>query len=207
VEWHRHHRALTLKNKTRRAGHLNARNLIWNSKISNPLWLNLLKLFISLNFGIWSPQYPARYNPDGRADVLDVLVYQNVWQSEAIVIDILGSDHLQIMFTILDSIRTREASGPVERFTYWQRFQSLAFQLTSSTRPSSLFLCYLLFTSYLWYPVVSSFCWCYCLSPSSPLPVVFLGASKLYGVEPARFWVVEYSGLGYGLIVTSSASR
>jgi hypothetical protein len=49
------------------------------------------------------------YTPDGRGDVLDIAVHQYFRLSEAILTDILDSDHLPIMFSILDPVRGREA--------------------------------------------------------------------------------------------------
>jgi hypothetical protein len=48
------------------------------------------------------------------------------------VSDILDPDHLPILFHILDQARTRKISAPVEKITYWERFQSLASNLISS---------------------------------------------------------------------------
>jgi hypothetical protein len=63
--------------------------------------------------------------PDGRDDVLDVLVHQNARQSEVIVTDILDSDHL---WTLLER---REALGPVENLTDRELLQSLASEVIS----------------------------------------------------------------------------
>jgi hypothetical protein len=54
------------------------------------------------------------YTSDGRGDVLDIVVHQNVRLTGALVTDILDSDHLQIMFSILDHVRMREAVYPAE---------------------------------------------------------------------------------------------
>jgi hypothetical protein len=37
----------------------------------------------------------------------------------------LDSDHLQIVFHLLDHVRTRNSSDPVNKFTDWERFQNL----------------------------------------------------------------------------------
>jgi len=47
------------------------------------------------------------------------------------VSDTLDSDHLPIIFHILDHVRTRDPSAQVEKFTDWGRFQSLASDLIS----------------------------------------------------------------------------
>jgi hypothetical protein len=71
------------------------------------------------------------YTPDGRDDVLDTVVHQNVRLSEVTVTDILDSDHLPIIFSILEPVRMREALDPVEKLTDWEQFQSLASELIS----------------------------------------------------------------------------
>jgi hypothetical protein len=75
----------------------------------------------------------STYTPDGRGNVLDIVVHQNVRLSEVIVTDILDSDHLPIMFSILNPARTREALDPIEKkkLRKWQVFQSLASELIS----------------------------------------------------------------------------
>jgi hypothetical protein len=89
--------------------------------------LKLFELSVSPNFKI-SARRSTNYTPDGRGDVLDIAVYQNV--SEVTVIDIQYSDHLS-MFSIVDLVRTREASDPVEKLTDWELFQSLASEFVS----------------------------------------------------------------------------
>jgi hypothetical protein len=63
--------------------------------------------------------------------VLDIVVHQNVRVSDVIVYDILKSDHLLIVFHILDHVKIRNPLEPVEKFTDWERFQSLDFELIS----------------------------------------------------------------------------
>jgi hypothetical protein len=122
---------LRFRNKSILAGDLNAEHPILNSKVSNPSGLKLLELFVICNFDISAPQCSTHYTPDGRGDVLDIVVHQNVRLSEATVTDTLGSDHLPIMFNILDHVRTSEAVDPVEMLTDWELFQSLASELIS----------------------------------------------------------------------------
>jgi hypothetical protein len=43
----------------------------------------------------------------------------------------MDSDHLPIVFCILDHNKAREILDPVEKFTDWERFQSLATALVS----------------------------------------------------------------------------
>jgi hypothetical protein len=56
---------------------------------------------------------------------------KDVRLSEIRVLGILYSDHLLIMFCILDHIKAREILDPVEKFTGWEQFQSLASALVS----------------------------------------------------------------------------
>jgi hypothetical protein len=67
----------------------------------------------------------------GSGDVLDIVVHKNVRPSEVIVSDILDSDHLPIVFHLLDHITTRNLRDPVHKFIHWRRFQSLASELIS----------------------------------------------------------------------------
>jgi hypothetical protein len=62
------------------------------------------------------------YTPDDRGNVLDIVVHQNVRLTEVTVTDILDSDNLPIMFSILNPARTREALDPVEKLREWQVF-------------------------------------------------------------------------------------
>jgi hypothetical protein len=63
--------------------------------------------------------------------VLDIVVHRNIRLSNVIASDILDSDHLPIVFNILDHDRTTKLSEPTEKFTDWERFQSLASDLIS----------------------------------------------------------------------------
>jgi hypothetical protein len=63
--------------------------------------------------------------------VIDIFVHKNVRLSELIVSDILDSYHLSIVFHLLDHIRTRNLSEPVDKFTDCVRLQSLASELIS----------------------------------------------------------------------------
>jgi hypothetical protein len=51
--------------------------------------------------------------------------------SDVIVSDILDSDHLPVIFHILDHVKIRSLSEPIEKFTDWDWFQSLASELIS----------------------------------------------------------------------------
>jgi hypothetical protein len=51
--------------------------------------------------------------------------------SDVIVSDILDSDHLPIIFHILDHVKIRNLSDHIEKFTDLERFESLASELIS----------------------------------------------------------------------------
>jgi hypothetical protein len=53
--------------------------------------------------------------------------------SEVTVSDFLNSDQLPVRFYLLDHVRTRNISDPVDKFTDWERFQDLASELISLT--------------------------------------------------------------------------
>ncbi|PNF40098.1 hypothetical protein B7P43_G10711 [Cryptotermes secundus] len=78
------------------------------------------------DFEISAPQCPTHYSPAGNGDVLDIVVHKNIRMSDVIVSDVLDSDHLPIVFHILDHGKIRNLSDPIEKFTDWERFQSLA---------------------------------------------------------------------------------
>jgi hypothetical protein len=113
------------------AGDLNAKHSSWNSAVSNTSGEKLLKFFDRNDFEISAPQWPTHYSPGGSGDVLDIVVHKNIRLLNIIVSDILDSDHLPIIFHILDHVRTKNFSAPLEKFTDWERFQSLASNLIS----------------------------------------------------------------------------
>jgi hypothetical protein len=51
--------------------------------------------------------------------------------SDVIVPDILDSYHLPIIFHILDHVKIRNLSEPIEKLKNWDGFQSLASELRS----------------------------------------------------------------------------
>jgi hypothetical protein len=106
------------------AGHLNAKHPSCNSTISNPSDEKVLQLIDASDFEISAPQV-------GNGDVVDIVVHKNIRLSNVIVSDILDSDHLPIIFNILDHVRTKNVSAPLEKFTDWERFQSLASNIIS----------------------------------------------------------------------------
>jgi hypothetical protein len=122
---------LSFRHKSVLAGDLNAKHPFWNSAVSNPSGVKLLEMFDINDFEISAPQCPTHYSPAGNGDVLGIVVHQNVRLSEVIVSDVLDSDHLPILFHILDYVTTRNLSEPIEKFTDWERFQSLASDLVS----------------------------------------------------------------------------
>jgi hypothetical protein len=118
-----------LRTKSILAGDLNAQHPVWNSKVSNPSGLKLLDLFVTGNFEISAAKYSTNFVPNGRGDVLDIVFHKDIRPSEARVLDIMNSDQLPIMFCIFDRIKATEILDPVEKFTDWERFQSLASAL------------------------------------------------------------------------------
>jgi hypothetical protein len=64
--------------------------------------------------------------------MLDIGVHKNFRLKKIIVSDIQDSDHLPIIFHLLDHVRTRTFSDPGDKFIDWERFQSLASGLMSS---------------------------------------------------------------------------
>jgi hypothetical protein len=111
-------------------GDLNAKHLSWNSKVSNPSGKKLLQLFDTNYIEISAQQCPTYYTLVGNGDVLDNVVHKNIRISN--VFDILGSDPLPIVFYTMDPVRTTKVLEPIEKFTDWERFQSLTTKLLSS---------------------------------------------------------------------------
>jgi hypothetical protein len=66
-----------------------------------------MALFDLSEFEISAPQCPTHFSPAGNSDVLDIVVHQNIRVSDIIVSDILDSDHLPIIFRILDDVKIR----------------------------------------------------------------------------------------------------
>jgi hypothetical protein len=83
---------------------------------------------VSSNFEISAAQCSTHYSPDGRVDVLDNVLHQNVRLSEVIFTHNLGSYHLSIMF----SIRTLLEWGKLRSSwkTDWELLQSQASEFT-----------------------------------------------------------------------------
>jgi hypothetical protein len=122
---------LSFRHKSLPAGNLNAKHPFWNSAISNTSGAKLLNLLHVNEIEISGPQCPTHYSPAGNGDVLDIFVHENVRLSEIIVSDIMESDHLPIVLHLLDHIRTKNLSNPVDKFTDFERFESIACELIS----------------------------------------------------------------------------
>jgi hypothetical protein len=123
--------SLSFRHKSILAGDLNAKHPFWNGAVSNPSSAEIVRLFDSSQFEISAPQCPSHYSPAGNGDMLDIVVHQNIRVSEVMVSDILDSVHLPIVFHILDHVKIRNLSEPIEKFTDWDRFQSLASDFIS----------------------------------------------------------------------------
>jgi hypothetical protein len=67
------------------------------------------------------------YTPDGRGD-FNTVVHQNIRLLEVTVTDIMDSQHLSVMFSILDPVRMRKALHPVEKLTDRELFQASALK-------------------------------------------------------------------------------
>jgi hypothetical protein len=115
------------------AGYLNPKHPFWNSAVSNHSGDKLLHLFDVNQFEISVPQCPTHYSSSGNGDMLDIVVHKNIGVSDVIVSDILDSDHLPIIFHILDHVKIRNLSDPIKKFTDWEMFQSLASEFISPT--------------------------------------------------------------------------
>jgi hypothetical protein len=63
--------------------------------------------------------------------VLGIVLHKSTRISEINVLEILDSDHLPILFYMLDHVSTKDILAPVETFTDRDRFQSLVSDLIS----------------------------------------------------------------------------
>jgi hypothetical protein len=108
---------LSFRRRSILEGNLNDERPFWNSAVSNPSGEKLLQLFDVSQFEISAPQCPTHYSPAGNGEVLDIVVHQNIRVSDVIVSDISDSDHLPIVFHILDHVKIRNLSEPIEKFT------------------------------------------------------------------------------------------
>jgi hypothetical protein len=119
---------LNLKHKTILEGDLNAKYPFRNSAVSAPSGEKLLGLSDMNEFEISAPERPTHYFPAVNGDVLDTVVQQNIRLSD-VESDIFYSNHLSIVFHIMDHFKARNLQGPVEKVTVWEKFRSLASDL------------------------------------------------------------------------------
>jgi hypothetical protein len=122
---------LSYRRRSILAGDLNAKHPFWNSAISKASCEKLMALFDLSEFEISAPQCPTHYSPAEKGDVLDIVVHQNIRVADVIISDILDSHHLPIIFHILDHVKIRNLSETTEKFTDWDRSQSLASEFIS----------------------------------------------------------------------------
>jgi hypothetical protein len=121
----------TSSHKSLLARDLNAKHPFWNSADYKYSGAKLLSLLLINEFEMSAPQCPTHYSPEGNGDAFEIVVHKNVRLSEIIVSHILDSDHLPIVLHLLNRVRTRNLSDPVDKFTDWERFPSLASELVS----------------------------------------------------------------------------
>jgi hypothetical protein len=69
------------------------------------------------------PQHPTHYFPTENADVLVIVVHQNIRLSQIIVSDILKTDHFPIAFHILHHAITKKLSESLNKSTDGERSQ------------------------------------------------------------------------------------
>jgi hypothetical protein len=120
---------LSFKRNLLLAGDLIAKHPFLNGEVPNPSGMKLLNLLHINEFEISAHQWSTHYSSAGNGDLLNFVVYKNVWLSEVIVCDILDLDHLSFVFHLLNQVRTRNLSDLVDKFTDWEQFQSLASEL------------------------------------------------------------------------------
>jgi hypothetical protein len=109
---------LSFRHNSLLAGDLDVEHPFWNSVDSNPSGCKLQNLLHVHEFEISTPQYPIHYCPTGNGDMLSIAVHKNFRLSEAIVSDILDSAHLPVVFHVMDHVRARNLSDPLDKFTH-----------------------------------------------------------------------------------------
>jgi hypothetical protein len=85
------------------------------------LGVKLLNLLHLNEFEFSAPQF---ITPVENGEVLDIVMQKNVWLTEVIVCDILDSDHLTVIFHLLDHIRAGNLLDLVDKFTDWSSFKA-----------------------------------------------------------------------------------
>jgi hypothetical protein len=76
-------------------------------------------------------QYPIHYSSAGNSDVLDIEAHKNVGLSDVTIPDVLDTHHMPTVSHVLNDVRTRNLSELPEKFTNWERFESLTSELFS----------------------------------------------------------------------------
>jgi hypothetical protein len=125
------HMLQSFRNKCILADNMNAKHPFWNSAVSNPSGQNLFQLYDVNDFEILVSLCPTHYSPAGNGGMLDTVVNKNTRLSNTIVSDIMDSDHLPIIFYIMDHVRTTKLLKQLTKLTNWDRFKSLATDLIS----------------------------------------------------------------------------
>jgi hypothetical protein len=78
------------------------------AEVSNISGMRLLDLQDNNDFQISEPQGPTHCTPQGNGDVLDIVTHRKVCLSDVTVSDVMDSDHLPILFHILDYVSARD---------------------------------------------------------------------------------------------------
>jgi endonuclease/exonuclease/phosphatase (EEP) superfamily protein YafD len=115
---------LSLRNKAVLTGDLNAKYPAWNSHIAHIAGTRLLNLQDKSNFQISVSRRPTHYTPSGNGDVLAIFLHKNVHISDVNVLEILDSDHLSILFHMLDHVSTRDNSASMEITQFGSSFKA-----------------------------------------------------------------------------------
>jgi hypothetical protein len=110
---------LSFRRKPLLEGYPDAKHPFRNSVVSNPSSAKLLNLLHINEFEISAPKCPTHYSPAGNGDVLDIVVNNNVQLSE-----VLDSDHLPIVFHLLDHVTIRYLSDLVANSQIGSRFKA-----------------------------------------------------------------------------------
>jgi hypothetical protein len=76
-----------------------------------------MAVFDLSEFEISAPQCPTQHSPGGNGDVLDIVGHKDIKEWNIIVSDILNSVHLPVIIHILDNVRNRNFSEPIEKLT------------------------------------------------------------------------------------------
>jgi hypothetical protein len=96
---------------------LNAKNPVWNRRVSSPWGKNLLDLYDNDDFQISAPQCPTYYTTKVNGDTLDTVMQWNVRLSYVTLFEVTDSDHLPILIHILGHVSSRDFSAPAEIHT------------------------------------------------------------------------------------------